>query len=36
MAIVDLGRRKIIEAFVVPPMIVVIDEGFDLPFEIAW
>lgn len=32
---VDVGRGEIVEAFVVAPVIVVLDEGGDLPVEIA-
>ena len=32
---VDVGRRKIVEALVIAPMIVALDEGCDLGFEIA-
>ena len=32
---VDIGRRQIAEALVVAPVVVVIDEGVDLGFEIA-
>ena len=33
---VDVGGREIVEALVIAPMIVVLDEGCDLGFEIAW
>jgi hypothetical protein len=33
---VDVGRGKIVEALVIAPMIVMLDEGSDLRFEIAW
>ena len=33
---VDVGRCDVIDALVVPLMIVVVDEGFDLSFEVAW
>jgi hypothetical protein len=32
---VDVGRGKIVEALVVSPMIITLDEGCDLGFEIA-
>ena len=33
---VDIGRCDVVQALVVALVIVVIDEGFDLGFEIAW
>ena len=33
---VDVGRGEVVQAFVVAPVIVVIDEGTDLGLEIAW
>ena len=32
---IDVGRREIVQALVVSSMIVVADEGLDLPFEVA-
>ena len=32
---VDVGRRKIVEALMIAPMIIALDEGCDLGFEIA-
>ena len=32
---VDVGRGEVIDAFVIADVIVVFDEGTDLPFEIA-
>jgi hypothetical protein len=32
---VDVGGRQVAEALVIPGMIVVLDEGGDLPFEFA-
>ena len=32
---IDIRRRQIIDALVITPMIVVLDEGFDMRFEIA-
>ena len=33
---VDVRRRKVLKAFVVAAMVIVIDKGVDLPSEIAW
>ena len=33
---VDVGRREIAQALVIPPVIIVGDEGLDPGFEIAW
>ena len=35
-AAIDIGRRHIVEALVVALVVVVLDEGLDLLFEIAW
>ena len=32
---VDVGRRQVLQAFVVATVIVVIDEAIDVPFEVA-
>ena len=32
---VDVGRREVVEALVIADVVVVLDEGVDLPFEIA-
>jgi hypothetical protein len=32
---VRIGRRKVVDALVVADVIVMLDEGVDLPFEIA-
>ena len=32
---VDVGRGEIIEALVIADVVIVLDEGFDLPLEIA-
>ena len=32
---VDVGRRQVLQAFMVAPVIVVLDEAIDLRFEIA-
>jgi hypothetical protein len=32
---IDVGRREIVQALVIAPMIVVADEGLDLPFKVA-
>ncbi len=31
----DVGRCDVVDALVMPVMIIVVDEGFDLSFEIA-
>lgn len=33
---VDIGGRQVAEALVVALVIVVVDEGFDLGFEVTW
>ena len=33
---VDVGGGEIVEAFVIAPMVVALDEGCDLGLEIAW
>lgn len=33
---VDIGRNEIINALVIATVIIVFDEGCDLPFEITW
>ena len=32
---VDVSRGEIVEALVIADVVIVLDEGFDLPFEIA-
>ena len=32
---VDIGRRDIVQALIIAPIVVVIDEGFDLSFKIT-
>jgi len=32
---VDVGRGEIVDALVIAGVVIVLDEGFDLPFEIA-
>ena len=32
---VDVSRREVVQAFVIADVVIVLDEGFDLPFEIA-
>ena len=32
---VDIGRGKVLQALVIAPVIVVLDEGFDLPPQVA-
>jgi hypothetical protein len=32
---VDVGRREVVQALVIADVVIVLDEGFDLPFEIA-
>ena len=32
---VDVGRREVVDALMIADVIVVLDEGVDLPFEIA-
>ena len=32
---VDIGRRQVLQAFMVAPAIVVIDEAIDVGFEVA-
>ena len=33
---VDIGRRKIVQAFVVTAVIIVVDETADLGLKLAW
>ena len=33
---VDVGRRQVLQAFMVALVIVMIDEAIDVRFEIAW
>ena len=35
-AIIDVGGREVAEALVVAAVVVVLDEGADLPFEVSW
>jgi len=32
---VDVSRREVVQALVIADVVIVLDEGFDLPFEIA-
>src|SRR5258708_966909 len=32
---VDVGRGEVVDALVIADVVIVLDEGFDLPFEIA-
>lgn len=32
----DVGRREVVEALMVTPVVIALDEGRDLGFEIAW
>jgi hypothetical protein len=33
---VDIRRRDVFQALVIAPVVVVIDKGFDLVFQIPW
>ena len=33
---VDVRRRDVVQALMVAPMIVMIDKGFNLSFEVTW
>ena len=35
-AVIHIERRQIVQALVVTMVVVVIDEGFDLPLQITW
>ena len=35
-SVIDVGGRQIVQALVVTMVVVVIDEGFDLPLQITW
>jgi len=32
---VDVGRRQVLQAFVVAPVVIVLDEAIDVRFEVA-